>query len=133
MPSDFNINDYEPVSKQGAAVTEGLMRVWERLGQPNDCSTEAGWKMLDQIVNCWTLYFKDEAEAWQHDRKMDLEYEITMSELLKKDGGYNPITFPPVLFQLLKAMLPNQKLTSKKFQRSLAMRHPLFKTTNFKL
>ena len=122
--------EYEQVSKHGAALTQGLMRVWEKLGCPNDCSTESGWIMLDQIVNCWTAYFRGEAESWIRDRDIDLKNEMTLSQLSKKDGGYNPVTFPPTLFSLLKTMLPDQKLTDKKFHHKLVQRHPLFKTTN---
>lgn len=122
--------EYEQVSKHGAALTQGLMRVWEKLGRPNDCSTESGWIMLDQIVNCWTAYFRGEAESWIHDRDIDLKNEMTLSQLSKKDGGYNPVTFPPTLFSLLKTMLPDQKLTDKKLHHKLVQRHPLFKTTN---
>lgn len=133
MAPDFKLDQYEPVSKHGAALTEGLMRIWEKLGRPEDTSTESGWTMLDQVVNCWTLYFPREVNDWIHDRDLDLQGEITLQQLVKKDGGYNPITYPPIFFQLVKAVLPKIKLTDKKFQRKLSIRHPLFKTTNLKL
>lgn len=132
----FNISslaDYDSVTKAGAAYTQGLMRIWERLGRPDDCSTEMGWTMMDQLVNCWTVNFPKEANDWLHDRQFDLETEITLSELSKKDGGYNPISYPPTLFQLIRAMLPHQKLNDKKFLHKLSQRHPLFKTTNLKI
>lgn len=128
-----SIDDYEPASKLNAALTKALISLWEKLGCPNDCSSPAGWIMVDQIVNVWTKFFQAEAEAWMLDRQDDLANEISMSDLKKKGGGYNPITFPPTLYLLLKAMLPDQKLNDKKFQRKLSLRHPLFKTTNFKL
>lgn len=131
--SDLNLNEYEPVSKDGTALTEGLMQIWEKLGRPEDCSTNSGWIMLDQIVNCWTLYFPHEVADWIHDRALDLQNEITLQQLVKKDGGYNPITYPPTFFQLTKALLPQLKLTDKKFQRKLSNRHPMFKSTNLAL
>ena len=131
MPSD-PLKDYEPVSKHGAALTEGLMRIWEKLGRPDDCSTEAGWKMLDQIVNCWQLYFPQEVADWLHDRKIDLDNEMTLSQIVKKDGGYNTITYPPTFSYLFKAMLPLQRRTEKKFLQKLARRHSIFKSTNLK-
>lgn len=125
--------DYEPVSKTGTLVTQGLMKIWEKLGRPEDCSTNSGWIMLDQIVNCWTTFFKQEVADWQHDRKLDLDNEMILSAISKKGGGYNPITYPPTLFHLIHAILPGQKLTDKAFQRKLAQRHSLFKTTNLGL
>lgn len=124
---------FDPVSKDGAAITKGLMTIWERLGRPDDCSVPAGWIMVDQIVNCWTTFFKQEVADWQHDRKDDLANEMILSSISKKGGGYNPITYPPTLFHLLRTMLPGQKLTDKRFQRALAQRHPLFKSTNLGL
>lgn len=129
----FNPDDYEVVPPHSALLAHGLMKIWERLGKPDDCSNEVGWIMLDQIVNCWTVNYRQEVEDWQHDRAIDLANEISMTDLKKKDGGYNPITFPPTLFQLIKAMLPLQNMNDKKFQRKLSMRHNLFKTTNFGL
>jgi len=131
--SDIDFANYEPVSKDGAAYTKGLMEIWERLGRPDDCSTEAGWRMLDQIVNCWTVNFPHEVAGWQHDRQIDLDNEILLSDLVKKGGGYNPVTYAPRLFRLIVALLPNQKLTDKDFQRKLVARHGLFKSTNFKI
>lgn len=129
----LDLREYDAVSKAGAAYTQGLMRIWERLGRPEDCSTESGWTMLDQLVNCWTVNFPQEAQDWLHDRKLDLESEITLSQLSKKDGGYNPITYPPTFYNLIKAMLPHQKLNDKRFMHKLAIRHPLFQTTNHKI
>lgn len=129
--SDINFDNYEAVPSHSAALTQGLMRIWEVLGRPDDCSTEAGWKLLDQVVNCWTINYRQEVEDWQHDRAIDLANEISMTDLKKKDGGYNPLTYPPTLYHLLKAMLPAQKLHDKKFMHKLVARHGLFKTTNF--
>lgn len=133
MQGDPNFNEYEPVSKHGAVLTEGLIRIWEKLGKPNDCSTEAGWRMLDQVINCWTLHFLKEVEDWKHDRELDLSNEMSLSQIVKKGGGFNPITFPPVLYQLLKVNLPSQKLNDRKFQKELIRRHDLFRTTRLHL
>ena len=131
--ADVDLSKYEMVSPTGSKVTNGLIKIWEKLGRPDDCSTTAGWIMVDQIVNCWTVFFKQEVADWQHDRKLDLDNEMILSAISKKGGGYNPITYPPTLFKLLKALLPGQKLTDKKFQRKLAQRHKLFLTTNLKI
>lgn len=128
-----NLDDYEPVSKDGTALAEGLMRIWDKLGRPDDCSVASGWIMVDQIVNAWTKFFRTEAEDWMHDRKIDLQNEMTLKQISKKGGGYNPITYPPTLYHLLSTMLPKQKLNDKKFIKALAQRHGMFKTTNLGL
>lgn len=128
------LQDMELVSKEGAAITRGLMLSWEKLGKPDDCSTPAGWKLLDVCVNLWTKVFRNEAEAWIHDRKLDLEHEKSLKDLTKDEKfGYNPVSYPPTLYSLLKTMLPKQNLKEKKFISKLSKRHPMFKTTNLSI
>lgn len=128
----IDLNEYEEVTKMGAVYTMGLMRIWEKLGKPNDCSTNAGWIVLDQVVAVWQKAFPQEVTDWIHDRKDDLLVERSVREHVK-GGGYNPVTYPPSFFLLLKSMLPDQKLTDKKFQKALCERHPIFKSTNLAL
>ena len=124
--------EYIEVSKLGAAYAKGLIEVWEKMGRPDDVSVSSGWIVLDQIVAVWQKAFTAEAEAWRLDRRDDLDVERSVQAHLK-GGGYNPITYPPSLYQMIKALLPGIKLNDKKFQKALANRHPLFKTTNLKL
>ena len=128
-----DLNDYEPASKLNATLSKGLVTIWEKLGRPTDCSTNAGWIMLDQCLNAWTVFYPQEVADWEHDRKIDLGTEMSLQQIVKKDGGYHQMAYPPTLFKLLKAMLPEQKLQNKKFVRALTIRHPILKITNLKL
>lgn len=124
--------EYEVVSKEGAALTKGLMDTWEKLGKPEDLSTNTGWIMMDAVVAVWHKFYPQEVLDWKHDRQIDLEQERSLKEHVK-GGGYNPITYPPTLFQLMKAMFPDITLSDKKLQKKLMERYPLFKTTNYKV
>lgn len=127
-----NLDDYEPVTDEGNAYATGLYRIWERLGKPEDLSTSSGWVVLDQIVNVWMRAFRDEYLAWVHDRAIDLRNERSLTDHVK-GGTYNPVTFPQGFYLLMKAMFPGVKLTDKEFQHQLAQRHPIFKSTNYKV
>ena len=130
--SNIDFSQYELASKETTALTEGLMKIWEKLGRPDDCSNNYGWAMLDAIVALWAKFYPQEHADWMHDRKEDLKSERSMAEHIK-GGVYNPITYPPTLYQLIKALLPKQKLTDKVFHHKLVIRYPLFKSTNFKI
>lgn len=124
---------YEPVSKDGAAVTKGLMLVWEKLGKPTDCSNNIGWVMLDNIVQVWMKYWPWEAQDWVKRLKVELGTERTIREAIKADGGYFPVSYPTRLYKLIHTLLPEQKLNDKKFLRELVGRYPFLHTSNYKI
>ena len=87
---------YEPVSKNGAAITTALMNIWERFGRPEDFSTQAGVTLLKEIISVWKYFFRKEYEDTLHDNKLDRQYEKSASQM----SGYTPIMYPPTLFNL---------------------------------
>lgn len=100
----------------------------EKLGNPVDCSTEPGWKLLDAIVLFWEANYPREVNDWRHDRAIDLANEREKHTLL-----YNPVTYPARLFKLLKIFFPDMSLTDREFHTKLVARQPLFKSTNLKI
>lgn len=132
MKKDIDLTEYEEVPKLAVAYTEGLIRTWEKLGKPTDASTNVGWIMIDTIIAVWHKAYPHEVEDWKHDHSIDIAYERTLQQHVK-GGGYNPVTYPPRLYQMMKTMLPNLNFTNKKFIRQLCARHPLFKTTSLNI
>lgn len=131
MSNDVPVVEYEPVTRLGAAYAKGLFEIWQKIGQPEDISTTSGLKMLDQIIIVWEKAFPQEVLDWKHDMSIDLEAERTIRQHFSA-GGYNPVTYPPTLFHLIKIMLPRMKLTDKKIHHTICERYPrLFKTTNY--
>lgn len=110
-----------------------LDKLATRLGNPPDLTTEAGLKLMDAIIGAWEKHFPQEAADWVHDRKIDLAYEKSLKDLNKDSVGlYNPATYPPALFKLIKAMFPNLKLQNKEVFMKLIELYPnLFKTSNY--
>lgn len=125
---------YEIPPDEAVALTEGLLRVWEKLGKPTDLSVATGWIMMDNIMQIWTKFFPWEVEAWKHDLAIDLANEKTIKALNADDLGlHDTIAFPPILFNLIKAMFPDLKVSDRKFVKQMADRYPLLKTTNYNL
>jgi hypothetical protein len=123
---------YELASKEAATLAKALDTISNKLGNPTDCSTEAGWKVLDQCVAVWYKFFPQEVKDWIHDKKIDLANERSLSKHV--DGfGVNMMAYPPSLFQLLRVMLPNQSLKDKDFLHKLLISHPILKATNYSI
>lgn len=124
------LTEFEVPNKNAVAYTEALMRLYDRLGKPQDLSNETGWKMLEGIVSVWQKAFPQEVQDWKHDRAMDLENERSITDHVK-GGVSNPVTYPPALFFLMKSIFPNVRFSDKKMQHELVQRFPVFKTTNY--
>lgn len=124
---------YEPVTKMGTAMTKFLMTVWEKLGKPEDASTDAGWKMIEAIIKVWTVSFPDESQDTITANKDQRDVERTAHEAVKADGGYFSASYPPRLYHMLKACLPKQRLNDKKFIKKFTGLYPMFKATNYHL
>lgn len=129
----MNQQIYEIPSDEAVAITEGCERVYKALGRPIDCSTESGWKMIDNLVGVWYHFYPWELEAWRKELKTQLGAERSVAEALKVNGGYIPISFPTRLYKMIETYLPEQKITDRKFIRKFAGRYPIFKMTNAKL
>lgn len=121
---------YKPVSKNGAAVTKALMAIWERFGRPEDFETLSGKVLLQEIINVWKYFYREEYENTLHDNKLDIEHEKSASSM--KDG-YTPIAYPPTLFNLIRAMFPNVNLSSRKTQKVIQELAPFLKSTRLKI
>lgn len=113
-----------------AAIAKGLDTMSTKLGNPPDCSTEAGWKVLDYCVGVWYKFFPQEVKDYIHDKKIDLSIERDISDHVT-GFGINTLTYPPTLFQLLRTMLPQQNLKDKKFIHKLLISHPILKATKY--
>ena len=125
---------YEIPPDEAVALTEGLMRMWDRLGKPTDLSVATGWLMMDNIIQIWTKFFPQEVEMWKHDQALDLANEKTLKQLSADDLGLsNPIAYPPYLFHLIKAMFPDLKMNDRKLTKQMTDRYPILKTTNYKI
>jgi hypothetical protein len=125
-----NDTTYDPVSKNGAAVTSALMAIWERFCRPEDFSTQSGVTLLQEIINVWKYFFPKEYQDTLHDNKLDRASEKQVSDM---EIGYNSIMYPPTLFNLIKAMFPNVNLSSRKTQRVMQEYAPFLKVTNLKI
>lgn len=131
--ADLNLADYEIPSNEAIALTDGLERIANVLGRPTDASTNAGWKMIDNLVGVWYRFYPWELQAWEKELKIQLGSERSVHEALKASGGYIPISLPTRLYKMITTYLPDLKVTDKDFIHKFAGRYPIFKFTNAKI
>lgn len=124
--------EYFVPSKTAVALTEGIERIYRRLGFPTDCSTETGWKMCDELVQLWYSFYPWELTAWKEEQLDELANERTVKESLR-GGGYFPISYPTRLYKMFETYLPDQKLNDMRFVRKMVKRHPIFKKTRHQI
>jgi hypothetical protein len=124
------MTDYDPVSKNGAAISQALVEIWERFGKPEDFYTKAGQVLLKEIINVWKYFYRQEYEDTLHDNKLTISLEKHVSNMKM---GYIPIAYPPILFNLIRAMFPNVNLSTRKSQKTIQKLAPFLKQTNLSI
>jgi hypothetical protein len=124
---------YDAPSEEELLTITFLDRLANKLGNPPDLTTEAGLKLMDAVIGVWQKHFTQESKDWIHDRALDMANEKSLSYLASnKSAGYNPATYPPQLFKLIKTMFPDLKLQNRKVFMKLIQIYPnLFKTSNY--
>ncbi len=132
QPQDDIQYVYEAPTDEELVTITWLDRIATRLGNPNNIDTQAGLKLMDAIIGVWEKHFPEEASAWLADRKVDLANEKALHKLTSIHSvGYNPVTYPPALFQLIKAMFPDMRLQEKKMWQKLIKIYPMFRSSNY--
>ena len=128
-----DIKHYEAVSKNGTAISKALMDIWERIGRPEDFYCDTGRALLGEIANVFTYFYRKEYQDFLHDRQIDLLNEKPLYQLAKENHGIKPISYPPTLFKLIRAMFPDAQMGTKQTQKVMFEVIPWLKTTNTRI
>jgi len=114
-----------------AYIVDGLEMIFAKLGRPpGDYTSNSFWIMIDEIVKIWRKYFPQELADYTHDRELDLTVERSLSASVK--GGFKAsVSFPPTMFQLIKAYFPDLIVHDKKFIGKFLARYPFFNRSNY--
>lgn len=88
---------------------------------------------MDNIMQVWERCWPQEKDDWISQIKGELSVERSVQEAIKADGGYFPMSYPTRLYELIKAMMPAQKMNDRWFIKGMVERYPFLKTTNYKI
>lgn len=132
VPHDIDVEYLAPTEDELLAITF-LDQLATKLGNPPDVSSEAGLKLMDAVIGVWQKQCPDEVTDWMHDQTLMKGTEKSITELNSESVGlYNPASYPPKLFALIRAMFPGIKLQYREVWGVLIKMYPgLFKSSNY--
>lgn len=111
---------------------EYLTRVYIKLGRPEpDLKSNNFWVMIDELVNNWSVVYKEEARDFVSDIKLERAVEGTLSSMNKTNTWKKSVAYPPHLYQMIKVFFPDLKLQDRKFITKFINRYPLFNASNY--
>lgn len=123
-----NVVSVKGIGKIQLALTEGLINVFNRLGNPDsDIKSPTFWLMMDNILQVWSKVFPLELAEFKDTVRFQKETEsITRSEI---SGIKQRYAMPANLFRMTKTFFPYLSITNKDFINNFLSRYPFFKTT----
>lgn len=111
---------------------EYLTRLYVKLGRPEaDLNSNTFWIMIDELVNNWSVVYKDEAKEFSNTIKLDRAVEQTLTTLVKGNSWKKSVAYPTHLYQMIKIFFPNLKLQDRKFISQFINRYPIFNASNY--
>ena len=127
----LDLRDLE-FNKFMTTLSEYLTRVYVKLGRPeSDINSNSFWIMIDELVNNWSVVFKEEARDFVNDIKIERAAEGTLSSMNKKNIWKKSVAYPPHLYQMIKIFFPDLKLQDRKFITQFINRYPIFNASNY--
>jgi hypothetical protein len=114
-----------------AILSEYLTRLYIKLERPPaDITSNQFWIMIDELVNSWSVCYKQEAKDFIYDIKLERAIESGCGN--KKCILYRKsIAYPPTLYQMIKVFFPDLKLQNRKFIQKFISRYPIFNASNY--
>ena len=141
----INNEIYDIPSNYAQKTSLYLTKIWEGLGRPSTLEVSEsllkgsragkespGTKMLSIIIDTWRACFPYEYQAqcklagYNRSLEKDIKSHV-------KGGGYNTVSYPRSLFNMIRAVFPQMKLGDKKIKRKLAKMYPWLKITKYKI
>lgn len=131
MSTVYDLSSLE-FNKYMGFLSEYLMRLYIHLGRPEaDIKSNNFWIMIDELVNNWSIVYKEEAKAFTDDVKLDRAVEQTLTQLVKSNSWKKSVAYPPSLYQMIKIFFPDLKLQDRKFIAKFINRYPQFNASNY--
>jgi len=119
-------------NKMMSFLSDYLTRVYVHLGRPPaDINANSFWIMIDELVNNWSIVYKEESKDFVSDIKLERAVEGTLSSLAKSNVWKKSVAYPPSLYQMIKVFFPSLKLQDKKFITKFISRYPIFNASNY--
>ena len=118
-------------NKYLGVLSDYLVRLYVKLGRPSaDYKSDKFWIMIDELVNNWSLVYKEEASEFIKQIKLDRAVERSLPQSVS--GGFKKyVAYPSSLYQMFKIFFPDIRLQDKKFTSKFIIRYPIFNASNY--
>ena len=83
-------------------LSDYLVRLYVKLGRPSaDVNSEKFWIMIDELVNNWSLVYKEESKEFTNNMRLERSIERSLGESVR--GGFKKhVAYPQSLYQMIK-------------------------------
>lgn len=119
-------------NKYVGVLSDYLTRVYVKLGRPEaDINSNNFWIMIDELVNNWSVVYKEEAKEFIETIKLDRAVENTLSSISKNNNWKKTVAYPQSFYSMVKVFFPSLKLQDRKFYNKFISRYPIFYASNY--
>lgn len=131
MTREIDWREYEQISASANAGSAFLTMMWEQLGKPKDpISTQAGRKMMEVIINVWARELTQEYIEWKSIRSDYQDNELSTKQQVKQHTGRSLASYPMFVYQILKKMFPDYKISDRDNNIKMVKHFPIFRFCN---
>lgn len=121
---------YDVPTDQAIVVTDLIIRMWEKLGCPEDMFSESGQKLMAVIIATWEDTFPVESQRWYEERKLYQKEEKTTQEQVHQNTGRSLASYPYYIYSVMKIVFPKVKYSNRETVLKLVKHYPLFRFAN---
>ena len=118
---------YDIPTKQAVSVTNAIAISWKELGKPQDPFSESGEKLMKIIIATWEDTYPQLSKQWYEDRQETVKSQLTSKEQVHQKTGRQLASYPMYIYQIIKKVFPNIKLSDRKTTLKMVKHYPMFK------
>lgn len=126
----INGETYDIPHRQGAAITDLLVKMWEKLGKPEDPFSVSGEKLMQIIIATWEDTYPEESRQWYEDRKEYKLEELDIKTQVRRKTGRSLASYPYYIFTIMKIVFPKVKFSDRKIHMKMVKKYPMFLFAN---
>lgn len=132
MPSDpqIDLTEFEEISPESYQMTNTIVKIWERLGRPDDPFSPSGEVMLNTLIAAWEYLLPEEARLWYEQRKQYQKAELSVKEQVHQRTGRSLASYPYFIFKSMKKVFPSFKAEQRDNCMRLVKKWPMFRMAN---
>lgn len=118
---------YDVPSNQAIVVTDLILRMWEKLGCPEDMFSESGQKLMSVIIATWEDTFPNESAQWYQERKDYQNEELDIRQQVSGNTGRSLASYPYYIYSVMKIVFPKVKFGDRNTVLKLVKHYPMFR------